>query len=286
MLDKAGVRLYIKRDDLLHPEFGGNKWRKLKYNLLAAQENQFKTLLTFGGAWSNHIYATAAAGHYFDFDTIGVIRGEAPNKLSETLSYAQSHNMVLKFVDRLQYRQKESTDFIRSLEDEFGHFYLLPEGGSNVLALKGVREIIGEIDVDFDVITSACGTGATLAGLVSGLKTNQSALGFTVLKQGGFLKKEVNQYLTASNNTSQRQWDVIPDYHFGGYAKTSDALFKFMFDFQKSFGIKIDAVYTAKMFSGLFDLIQKGYFKKGTRIIAIHTGGLQGNRGYEQLSNY
>lgn len=239
-------------------------------------------MLTFGGAWSNHIYATAAVGHYFNFETVGIIRGEPPEKLSDTLSYAKSRHMKLKFVSRFLYKQKESTDFIQSLEDEFGHFYLLPEGGSNNLALKGVGETIDEIDVDFDFISCACGTGATLAGLASRLKQNQTALGFAVLKSGGFLNSEINKYLPEK----QGQWKVITDYHYGGYAKTTDTLFKFMFDFKKSFNIRIDAVYTAKMLSGLFDLIQKGYFEKGTTVVAVHTGGLQGNRGYSQLSAY
>lgn len=282
----------MKREDLIHPEFGGNKWRKLKYNLIDARSLNKKTLLTFGGAFSNHIYATAGAGKYFGFDTIGIIRGEPHTPLNPTLSFAQSRGMRLIYVNRKTYKDKNNKDFINSLQQEHGDFYLIPEGGSNALALLGCMETIEEINYEinkpdsfdnnetFDIISCACGTGATLAGLIRSLKPEQRAIGFSALKGGSFLNDEVNRFLLAANCTHDN-WSIETDYHFGGYAKTNDTLFQFMHDFEAEYSIPLDCVYTAKMFYGLFDLIRNRRFKKGTRIVAIHTGGLQGNAGFK-----
>jgi len=283
VLDKADVELFIKRDDLLDPALGGNKWRKLKYNLLVAQQSNQNTLLTFGGAWSNHIYATAAAGQLLGFNTIGIIRGERPKQFSTTLEYARDCGMQLKFISREQYRSKDSETFLQSLENELGNFYTIPEGGSNVLALKGVKEIIDEINIDFDYITCACGTGATLAGLACGLTSKQKATGFAVLKGGDFLKTDVNHLLSDANIKPEGRWDLETGYHFGGYAKTDKTLFEFIIRFKNEFNIELDAVYTGKMFYGLFDQIKQGAFKPGTTIVALHTGGLQGNTGFPAL---
>jgi 1-aminocyclopropane-1-carboxylate deaminase/D-cysteine desulfhydrase-like pyridoxal-dependent ACC family enzyme len=166
-LNSANIQLYVKRDDLLHPEFGGNKWRKLKYNLIFAQKNHFTTLLTFGGAWSNHIYATAAAGKHFGFNTIGIIRGERSKTPSETLIFAEKCGMQLHYVSRAEYKQKHQPDFLQSIKKQFNDPYILPEGGSNLLAIKGCEEIIDEINLamtePFDAICCASGTGTTLA---------------------------------------------------------------------------------------------------------------------------
>lgn len=267
---------------MVDPELGGNKWRKLKYNLEAAQQQKHDTLLTFGGAYSNHIYATAAAGKRLNYQTIGVIRGEPHTPLNPTLQFATDCGMQLQYVDRETYRQKTSRIFIDSLHEQYGNFYLLPEGGSNVLALKGCAEIINEIDIPFDHVCVACGTGATLAGLISTLSGNQKATGFSVLKGGDFLTKEVASLHKQSGINPPCSWQINTNYHFGGYARTSEALWEFIARFKQDFGIELDAVYTGKMFYGLFDLIKKGYFKIGTRIVAIHTGGLQGNRGFQK----
>jgi len=290
-LDKAKVQLLVKRDDLIHPQFGGNKWRKLKYNLQHAKDNNFDTLLTFGGAWSNHIYATAAAGKHFGFKTIGLIRGEKHQPLNATLSFAEESGMQLHYIDRQQYRQKNEASFQNKLKEKFGDVYILPEGGSNSLAIKGCKEIVEEINQQtkkpFDVICCASGTGATLAGIVSALTTEnsslkQSAIGFSALKNGEFLASEVKNLL--ANNATELpaydNWRIETDFHFGGYAKINDELIQFMKDFQQQYHITLDAVYTAKMFYGLFELIKSNAFRENTTIIAIHSGGLQGNKGF------
>ena len=284
MLKAADVYLHIKREDLVDFELGGNKWRKMKYNLEAAAQQNHNTLLTFGGAYSNHIYATAAAGKRLGFQTIGIIRGEAHDELNPTLQFASDCGMQLEYVDRSTYRNKTSKEYIASLSKKHGRIYLLPEGGSNTLALKGCAEIVEEINKEingnFDIICSACGTGATLAGMIHGLEAEQKAIGFPVLKGGDFLSGEIQNFLQMANSESVAHWQLNTDYHFGGYAKTTTELWSFIEQFNRDFGIPLDAVYTGKMFYGLFDLIKKGHFPKGTHIIAIHTGGLQGNLGF------
>ena len=286
-LEEANVLLYVKRDDLIHPQFGGNKWRKLKYNLINARENQFDTLLTFGGAWSNHIYATAAAGKYFGFKTIGIIRGEQHSPLNATLSFAKACGMQLHYITRAEYRQKNETLFIQKLKQKFGNVYILPEGGSNALAIKGCKEIVNEIsqqlDRPFDAICCASGTGATLAGLISAIKPAPAkhqplAIGFSALKGDHFLDNEVRTFL--QDKKVHANWRIESSFHFGGYAKINDELIHFMQEFQSQYGFALDAVYTGKMFYGLFNLIQNKTFKRSTTIITLHSGGLQGNAGY------
>jgi 1-aminocyclopropane-1-carboxylate deaminase/D-cysteine desulfhydrase-like pyridoxal-dependent ACC family enzyme len=292
LLENAGIELYIKRDDLLHPLFGGNKWRKLKYNLIQAREANFDTLLTFGGAWSNHIYATAAAGRHFGFKTIGLIRGEKHNPLNTTLTFAEECGMQLHYIDRIEYRQKNTSEYTDNLKQHFGNVYILPEGGSNALALKGCAEIVKEIDTPFDIICCASGTGATLAGIASALATLQNtasatqekmAIGFSALNGGEFLADDVTAFLKGiekGNNHPAANWRIESRFHFGGYAKITPALLQFMQEFKSQYGIALDAVYTGKMMYGLFELIKSGAFKPGTKIIAVHSGGLQGNKGF------
>lgn len=286
-LENAGIQLYVKRDDLIHPLLGGNKWRKLKYNLIYARENQYDTLLTFGGAWSNHIYSTAAAGKLFGFNTIGLIRGEVHDPLSSTLSFAEECGMKLLYLDREQYRHKHEPAFLDNIKQSFGDVYILPEGGSNTLAINGCREITPEIASQlngrYDVICCASGTGATLAGLIAGIEDEdtasiRSAIGFSALKGGEFLTTEVGKFLGNRKTTSN--WRIESRFHFGGYAKISDELITFMRQFQSQYDIELDAVYTAKMFYGLFELIKAETFKPGTVIVALHSGGQQGNKGF------
>jgi len=292
-LESAGIQLYIKRDDLLHPLFGGNKWRKLKYNLIYAREHGFETLLTFGGAWSNHIYATAAAGKHFGFKTVGLIRGEKHTPLNATLAFAEACGMQLHYLDRLQYRQKNEPSYTEELKQQFNNPYILPEGGSNSLAVKGCTEIVQEIEIPFDVVCCASGTGATLAGIISAISAEQTqhkrpaeektAIGFSVLKGGEFLTNEVSDYLNVADLRTAGtavNWRIESCYHFGGYARINDKLIQFMQQFETQYGITLDAVYTGKMFYGLFDLIKTGTFNPGTTIIAVHSGGLQGNKGF------
>ena len=275
-----GIQLYIKREDLLHPEVSGNKFRKLKYNLLEARNGNFHNLLTFGGAHSNHIAATAAAGKLFNFETIGIIRGEelenSREKWSPTLKYAESCGMKFKFISREEYREKESPEFINKLKKEFEDFYLVPEGGTNELAIKGCIEILSEEDKDFDFICSSVGTGGTLAGLINAASASQKVLGFSALNSD-YLKDEISNMVERSN------WELILNYHFGGYAKVDEQLINFMNDFSKKYKINLDPVYTGKLLFGIFDLVKQGYFPANSKILAIHTGGLQGIEGMNRF---
>jgi 1-aminocyclopropane-1-carboxylate deaminase/D-cysteine desulfhydrase-like pyridoxal-dependent ACC family enzyme len=284
LLEHAGIELLVKREDLIDPELGGNKWHKLKHNLHAARQQNHHTLLTFGGAYSNHIYATAAAGKRFGFNTIGVIRGEPQGTLNPTLSFARDCGMHLHYLDRAIYREKTSPTVIQQLKDLFGDFYLIPEGGSNALAVQGCREMVQAIDQPFDFICCACGTGATLAGISLGLTAQQQAIGFAVLKGGDFLQNDISRMRAQFTDRSSDQWHIETGYHFGGYAKTNAELITFMQSIRNEFDIELDAVYTAKMFYGVFDLIKQDYFKPGSRIIVLHSGGLQGNAGFAELN--
>ena len=273
--ESLGIELFIKRDDLVHPQISGNKFRKLKYNIVEAQKLGFKTLLTFGGAYSNHIAATASVGKEFGFKTIGVIRGEELfDKVDEnpTLKFAKSCGMQFKFVSRSDYREKTSESFIENIKNEFGEFYHIPEGGTNNLAIKGCEEILSETDKEFDYICCSVGTGGTISGLINCSKPGQQVLGFPALK-GDFLKNEIVKFAHQSN------WQLITDYHFGGYGKVAKELIDFINKFKKDTSIPLDPVYTGKMLFGVFHLIQKGFFPKGSKILAIHTGGLQGIEG-------
>ncbi|MGK0365607.1 MAG: 1-aminocyclopropane-1-carboxylate deaminase [Saprospiraceae bacterium] len=275
------IRLFIKRDDLLHPQISGNKWRKIKYNLHEMQRQDKKTLLTFGGAFSNHIAAAAAAGKVYGFQTIGIIRGEELDAANATLRFAEENGMHLKFISRTDYRRKGDGEFLEELKQEFGDFYMLPEGGTNCFALPGCAEIIEEIDAEIlaDYYCVACGTGGTIAGMISGLKQGE-ILGFSALK-GDFLRGEVEELLSGCGaDLKSIPYSINTDYHFGGYAKFKPTLIEFMNDFKTQFGISLDPIYTGKMFFGIFDLVEKGYFEKGSTVVAVHTGGLQGIEGF------
>jgi len=283
-INNKDISLFIKREDELHPFISGNKYRKLKYNLVEASNQNHNTLLTFGGAFSNHIAATAAAGFEHDFKTIGVIRGdELATNLEEvlqnnpTLKFASEHNMQFHFVTRSDYRSKATVGFIENLKEKFGDFYLVPEGGTNNFAVKGCEEILTEEDGQFDVICSAIGTGGTISGLINSAEKHQKVIGFPALK-GDFLQNEIKKYVLRTNN-----WSLNNNYHFGGYAKISEELITFINKFKSETSIPLDPVYTGKMLFGIIDLIKNDYFKKGTKIVAIHTGGLQGIEGMNVL---
>ena len=276
---ELGIELYIKRDDLIHPHISGNKYRKLKYNILEAQKLNSKVLLTFGGAFSNHIASVASVGKEYGFSTIGVIRGEElANKVNDnpTLKFASSCGMRFKFISRSDYREKTKDSFINDLEEKFGEFYFLPEGGTNGLAVRGCEEILTKDDADFDFICCSIGTGGTISGLINSSREDQQVLGFPALK-GRFLKNEIVKFANKTN------WKLVHDYHFGGYAKVSVELIEFINAFKKNTGIPLDPVYTGKMMFGIFDLMDKGFFPKGSKILAIHTGGLQGIQGMNKL---
>ena len=269
------VELFLRREDAIHPFISGNKYRKLKYNILEAKRQKQKALLTFGGAYSNHIAAVAAVGKEFGFKTIGIIRGEElASKISNnpTLSFATECGMQFKFVSRDTYRVKTSIQFLHDLKTEFGNFYLIPEGGTNDLAVKGCEEILIEKDHIFDFVCCSVGTGGTISGLINASLPHQNILGFPALK-GNFLQKDISKFAMKTN------WELITDYHFGGYAKINSGLVEFINKFKLEYNIPLDPVYNGKMMFGIFDLIEKNYFPKGSKIVAIHTGGLQGIDG-------
>lgn len=274
-LPNKAVELYIKREDKIHPFVSGNKYRKLKYNLLEAKGKGFDTLLTFGGAFSNHIAAVASAGKLFGFKTIGIIRGEElQGKIADnaTLTFAKENGMQFKFVSREAYRNKTTEVFLKALKDEFGVFYLIPEGGTNALAVKGCEEILTPEDKGFNYVCCSLGTGGTISGIINCSKPSQQVLGFPALK-GDFLKEDISKFATQTN------WKLITDYHFGGYAKINKELVTFINQFKADYKVPLDPVYTGKMVFGVIDLIKKAYFPKGSKILVIHSGGLQGVEG-------
>ncbi|MEW7278658.1 pyridoxal-phosphate dependent enzyme [Aquimarina sp. 2201CG1-2-11] len=282
ILEKAQVYLDIKREDQIHEHVSGNKFRKLKYNLLYAQEQGYKTVLTYGGAYSNHIAATAAAAKMLGLQSIGVIRGEElghdlEKTLSEntTLQFAATQGMNFTFVTREAYRNKTSLEYTKQLQEMFGACYHIPEGGTNNLAIKGCEEILAPEDHEYDIICCAVGTGGTIAGIVNSTHSHQKVLGFPALK-GDFLKKEIEKF------TVKKNWELVNDYHFGGYGKINQEGIEFMNRFYEQQSVLLDPLYTAKMIFGIFDRVQKGVFKKNTRILAVHTGGLQGIAGMNQ----
>lgn len=278
-IENKTISLYIKREDLLHPYISGNKFRKLKYNLVQAKKEKKETLLTFGGAFSNHILAVAAAGKEQGFKTIGIIRGEElKDKIAEnpTLQKAKDFGMVFEFVDREIFKERGSPKFIRQLTDKFEDFYLIPEGGTNDLAVKGCQEILTGTDEKFDYICCAVGTGGTISGLINCSKNSQQVLGFPSLK-GDFLREDICKFVSKSN------WDLISAYHFGGYAKVSEELILFINEFYQKYKIPLDPIYTGKMMYGIMDLINRNYFPKNSKILVIHTGGLQGIAGMNNL---
>jgi 1-aminocyclopropane-1-carboxylate deaminase len=275
----ADVTLYIKREDMIHPYVSGNKFRKLKYNLLQAREENQTTLLTFGGAFSNHILAVAAAGKENNFKTIGVIRGEELSlKIDEnpTLKKSKEFGMEFEFVTREDYRNKHEAFFIEKLHHKFGSFYLLPEGGTNPLAVKGCKEILVDTDEVFDYICCPVGTGGTISGIINSAFNHQKVLGFPALK-GDFLKEDIRKFAHRDN------WELINDYHFDGYGKVNEELIQFINCFKLKSDILLDPIYTGKMVFGVIDMIQKKYFPNGSKILLIHTGGLQGVKGMNMI---
>ncbi|MBH8560455.1 1-aminocyclopropane-1-carboxylate deaminase/D-cysteine desulfhydrase [Hymenobacter negativus] len=282
-----GVRLLLWRDDLVNLDLPGNKARKLKYNLLAARQQGHQTLLTFGGAYSNHIAAVAAAGRLQGFRTIGLIRGDEPAawaSLNPTLAQAATDGMALHYLDRTAYRRRAEPEFIAEQLARFGPAYVLPEGGTNELALPGCAELVAEIrqQVDFDALAVAVGTGGTLAGLLSGLAGQQHAVGVVALKNGGFLRAEVDALTQSTTGLTFDNYSLQTDYHFGGYAKYSVELLTFIQQFQARHGVLLDPIYTGKLLFGVLNSIGKGYFRRGSTVVAIHTGGQQAWAGWQE----
>lgn len=325
LLGEKGIELFLKRDDLIHDVVSGNKWRKLKYSLEKLLRDsdirQNNTILTFGGAFSNHIVATAFVCKEYGIKSIGVIRGpsvlrtspqgeNSQRTLNHTLKFASELGMQLHFVSREEYRRKNEIDFINELKKQFGDFYLIPEGGANYEGILGCREILEEELVvepsrnhiksedknslqvissnlnhqRYDFVCCAAGTGTTLTGLLLSLREGEKLVGFPALKNGMFLKDEIEKnilnYFPEEKN-KLKHLELICDYHFGGYAKVNDELKNFVKEFFNQTQIQLDYIYNGKMMFGLFDLIKKDRFPSNSKILAIHTGGVQGNQGFE-----
>ncbi|MDB5007238.1 MAG: cuyA [Mucilaginibacter sp.] len=273
LFDDLGLKLFIKRDDLIHPIISGNKWRKLKYILKRALSENKNHLVTFGGAYSNHLLATAAAAAKFGFKSTGIVRGEPVN--NDTLFLCRLHGMELLFTDRESYRNKPLL-FEKHFANNPDAFFI-DEGGAGADGAKGCSELLGELTENYDHIFCACGTGTTAAGILNGIQNHHLTTllnAVPVFKNGGFIKEEIEELLTAPVN-----FNIHADYHFGGYGKTTRQLVEFIKQFVASTGILIEPVYTGKMLYALYDLATNNYFKPGDRILAIHSGGIWGLLG-------
>jgi 1-aminocyclopropane-1-carboxylate deaminase/D-cysteine desulfhydrase-like pyridoxal-dependent ACC family enzyme len=271
----------VLRLDAMMGEVSGNKFFKLKYNLQEAIAQGHTQVLTFGGAYSNHIYATASAAKELGLASIGVVRGEQIDPENPSLQHAQARGMRLHGISREAYREKTSPTFIASLEKQFGRFFLIPEGGTNALSIQGTAEILTKSHADYTHICTPVGTGGTFAGLASSLQPMQKLLGFSALKGEG-IREELEQLLQGQQIFPKGAHQVLTQYHHGGYAKWSSELIDFIHWFWKEFGIPLDPIYTGKMAFGCWDLLKTGQLPPGTRLLMVHTGGLQGNRGFTQ----
>ncbi|MDE0560453.1 pyridoxal-phosphate dependent enzyme [Algoriphagus sp. NF] len=279
LLEVKGLELSIKRLDLIHDLVPGNKFFKLKYNLAKAQAEDHHTLLTFGGAYSNHIHAVSQAAFALGIKSIGIIRGEETLPLNPTLKAATEKGMQLHYVNREDFRRKKEEGFIKGLKKKFGEFYLIPEGGTNAEAIRGTSEILSDEDESFTHIGTSIGTAGTFLGLIQSASLGQNILGFSTLK-GEFIHKEITDLSKVFGLDLSIQHQIFTDYHFGGYAKYRQSLIDFIWWFYEKFGIIIDPIYTGKMLAGIWDLIEKDFFPRGSKILAIHSGGLQGNEGF------
>jgi 1-aminocyclopropane-1-carboxylate deaminase len=274
-LERSQIELWMKRDDLLHPVISGNKWRKLKYILDHALSLSCDTLISMGGAYSNHLHALAYIGKMLGLKTIGYVRGETPDVLTPTLQDMKCWGMELRFVSRTDYRLLRQYKNYLALPEINPNQYWLPEGGAQVLALRGIAELVAEINIPYDILCVPCGTGTTLAGLIEAVPESVSVLGFAALKNASFLMPDVAALLSQSCN----KWQINLDYHFGGFAKINTELSAFVDEFEQKTTIPLEPIYTGKMMYAIYALIKSGYFSPGQRIIALHTGGLQGKRG-------
>lgn len=271
----AGLIFDILRLDKIHNGASGNKFFKLKYNFLEAEKKGYKRILTFGGAFSNHIVATAISAKSSGFKSIGIIRGE--QVINPTLTLAQKYGMEIYFIDREDYRKKETEDFIENIKGKFDNPFIIPEGGTNDLALNGTAEIHDFIPKHYNLITACFGTGGTLAGLIEGKSEHQKILGISVLK-GDWVKDELKNLI--GNDIGN--WDLTTNYHFGGYAKWKQELIDFITEFYEKTAVPLDPVYTGKMMYGLMMEWKKDNISADDHILAIHSGGLQGIAGFNQ----
>jgi 1-aminocyclopropane-1-carboxylate deaminase len=277
------IQLYVKRDDLMHSEVSGNKWRKLSRTLdYLSESKEIEGMVTFGGAFSNHLLAVAYLCSHLNIPSVGIIRGELIVPLNSTLARCAALGMSFESCSREDYRNKDSVEFLKALNSKYSNYFISPEGGADAFGVEGCRDIVDEVnlEIDFDYISIDCGTGATLAGMIRALKPNQKAIGVQVLKGVDFITAAIAEWNVELD--SKNRFEVITDYHFGGYAKNSEELIEFMRSFYNETMIKLDPIYTGKQFYGIIDLIKKGYFPKGSKVVLVHSGGMQGIAGFEE----
>ncbi len=279
------VKVQIKRDDLIHPIISGNKWRKLKYNLAYVKQHQnMSGVLSFGGSYSNHIHALAYACYQQNIPCIGIIRGEQNNERNFTLTWAHHWGMTLHFVDRKTYRRRHDVDYLAQLQQKYPNYFIVPEGGSNKLAIPGVAEVIKELNqqTEFDTLMTPVGSGGTLAGLITGDQQSNDnkhkLLGIAVLKGADYLINDVESLLSTLAK-KHNNWQVLTNFHYGGYAKFSPENARRIIAFNRLTGVGFEPVYSGKMVLALLDLLEQDYFKAGERIVLLHTGGMQGLGG-------
>lgn len=284
LFNKHNVQVKIKRDDIIHPIISGNKWRKLKYNIQQLkQTSNFNGVLSFGGSYSNHIHALAFACFEQNIPCVGIIRGEAAYADNFTLSWAKHWNMTLCFVDRKTYRRRHDDDYLAELQQQFPHYFVIPEGGSNKYAISGVSEVIGELNqqTEFDTLITPVGSGGTLAGLITGdahNKEKHKILGIAVLKNAQYLENEIKSLIPLPAKAHDN-WQLLTQFHRGGYAKFSPEDAARIINFSKITGVDFEPVYSGKMILAFLDLLEEGYFFSGERVVLLHTGGMQGIGG-------
>ncbi|WP_422134427.1 1-aminocyclopropane-1-carboxylate deaminase/D-cysteine desulfhydrase [Endozoicomonas sp. ALD040] len=285
LVGNCPIAVDILRLDQVDPLISGNKWFKLKYFLIEAHSRKIRTLLSFGGAWSNHLHAMAAAGYRFGFQTIGIIRGEKPAKPSAMLQDAECWGMRLIYVSRADYKKRYETEYqqalLKQLSLSLDQLMIVPEGGSGEEGVRGCEDILdaGSIRAsEYDEIWLACGTGATMAGIIRSAGSDTRVRGVAVLRGAGFLKDDIQQYLSPVAT----RWNLELDYHCGGYGKTTPGLIQFILEFERETGVPLDPVYTGKLFFALKKMARSGGLSGISRLLLIHTGGLQGRRGFRE----
>ncbi|MEL0647316.1 pyridoxal-phosphate dependent enzyme [Pseudoalteromonas agarivorans] len=275
-LKKKNIYLGVKRDDLLHPLISGNKWRKLKYNLTHMRKLNKTELLTFGGAFSNHIHACAAAGKEFNIKTHAIIRGPELDDNNPTIQFAKQCGMQLHVVNRIEYKLRQDEQYLTKLQARFPNAFILPEGGTNEHALLGCKELVHTLP-EHDYLVCPTGSGGTLAGLIEGSEQSTQVLGIAVLKQAQYLIDDIKKLSNKAKN--QNNWQLLTDHHDGGYGKFSSALWTFCQNMKHTYNLPLEPIYSGKMMYALWQLIEQDYFTPGSKIIAVHTGGLQGLNG-------
>lgn len=283
LFTKKKLNVLIKRDDLIHPIISGNKWRKLQENIVIAKTQGYKGILSFGGAYSNHVHALAFACYQENINCIGIIRGESHYENNATLTQARKWKMDLKFITRQEYRERNDSAFIAQLQARYPDYYIVPEGGSNKAALVGVGNVIQELDeqCEFDTLIVAVGSGGTLAGIVNADENRHALYGVPVLKNAEYLYDSIKQLLPDQALT-YNNWQLLLNYHGGGYGKFSEQDANTLIDFIKKTKIPLEPIYSGKMILALLDLVKKDHFKPGEKIVLVHTGGLQGLQGLSE----